>query len=90
MNPTLVLFIMILVTIPNVIWYYIKYVVHQHGYKTGISPGWPDFQNLQKIIDKEPNPTKKRRLKDLMFHFYATLFIAIASFIIMIILDTIF
>jgi hypothetical protein len=63
------------------LWYYIKYLVHQNGYETHLFWGhFGDIQNLRALVNKEQDADKKSRFQTLLYAFYASLFLSIASF----------
>ena len=68
--------------IMNGLWYYIKYVVRQHGYETRMFRGlWQDILSLQKLIEREQNTNKKRKYKTLLFSFYVVVPVTYVIFI---------
>jgi len=55
----------------NGLWYYIKYVLHQHGYETHLFWGhFKDISNLQRLHAQEQDLGKKRNFKMLLFALY--------------------
>ena len=63
------------------LWYYIKYVVRQNGYESHLFWGhFDDIQNLRNLINKEQDANKKKNFQNLLYAFYASLILTIASF----------
>jgi hypothetical protein len=77
--------VIILTLIVNGTRFYIKDVVKQNGYETHLFYGHlGDIQNLRALIKKEKDVNKKNRLSSLLDFFYASLFITIISFFVVI------
>jgi hypothetical protein len=77
LNYSLILFLFIAL---NVLWYYIKYVVRQHG--CGVQWFWghlSEIRDLHKIVRNEEDVRKKVRLKVLLYSFYGLLILTLVS-----------
>ena len=70
------------VIVANGLWYYIKFIVRQNGYESHLFWGhFGDIQNLHSLVSKEQDAAKKSNLQNLLFAFYITLFLSLASFV---------
>lgn len=73
-------FVFPFVLFANVLWYFIKYVLSQNGYKTHLFYGhFNDFTNLHHLIRKEQDAKRKRFLIILLVAMYSLLPILVGA-----------
>ncbi len=76
------LLVILFVVLANILWYYIKYALHQKGYETHLFWGhWGDIVNLHRLIKKEQDGNQKKLYKILLFALYSSLLLIIVSFL---------
>lgn len=80
MNINFFAFIVIFFIVINGLWYYIRHVTHKSGYKSNFWDNWQDVRNLHDLIRQEQNPSKKRKLKALLFSFYGAAIVFFIGF----------
>ena len=68
--------LIVLVILDNLLWFYIKYLSEQKGFKTGYSTiwHWRVILNLEKIMAKETDKKQKRKYNLTLLLFYSSAF----------------
>ena len=79
MNSIIFFFLIILVVIGNVLWYTIKSILSENGYKVNYWYGhFKDIPNFKNLINKTKNPSEKAKYSKIYWGLIITLILFIS------------